>query len=289
MKFLPRQLALAFIACIALAAAPFALAGSADNAALTFGAISPRSAVITAQYWNPILRHVSQRSGVPIRLKLTKSSQELASMIRRGELDLIYANYQYAPGYDAIHYTVIARPLSGPVRSQIIVPGDSPITTLEQLRGREIAFASKVAFAGYHVPMDALLRAGIGVKPVFAGTVESALGQMQSGRAAAAAVSAMLASAYAERQHQAYRVLWSSEEYPAIPIAAHPALPKEKIQAVRAALLAMADDEKGRRILAASAPLFGRMDALGFVGADDAEYEHIRRFFKYSLTLQENP
>jgi phosphonate transport system substrate-binding protein len=289
LTLLPRTLASAFIACMTWSAAFSALAGQANSAALTFGAISPRSAVITAQYWNPILRHISQQSGVPIKLKLAKNSLELASMIRRGELDFIYSNYQFAPDSDSRRYKVIARPLASPVRSQIVVPADSFITSLDQLRGRDVVFASKVAFAGYHLPIDALLRAGIKIKPAFAGTVEGALGQMLSGRVAAAGVSAVIASDYAERQRLAYRVLWSSEEYPAVPIAAHTAVPKDKVEAVRTALLSMADNQRGREILANSAPLFGRMQPRGFVAADDTEYENVRRFYKRCLVLQENP
>lgn len=209
-------------------------------------------------------------------------------MIRRGELDFIYSNYQFAPGNDVARYTIIARPLAGASRGQIVVPTESPFTSLEQLRGQNIAFASKVAFAGYHVPMDALLRAGIAVKPKFAGTIEGALGQMLSGRVAAAGVSAVIASAYAERQHFAYRVLWSSEEYPTIPIAANPAVPKDKIEAVRAALLSMSDSQKGREILAASSQLFGRQVPLGFVPASNEEYEHMHRFYRHRMPLPES-
>lgn len=288
LKLLPRTLAVAFIACMAWSAALPAHASHAENRALIFGVISPRNAVITAQYWNPILRYVSQQSGVPLKLKVTKSSPELAGMIRRGELDFIYSNYQFNPGNDGARYTVIVRPLASAARGQIVVPADSPFTSLEQLRGREVAFPSKVAFAGYHVPMDALLRAGITVKPQFAGTIEGAMGQMLSGRAAAAGVSAVVANDYAERQHIAYRVLWSSEEYPTIPIAANSAVPKEKIEALRAALLAMSDSQKGREVLAASSPLFGQQTSLGFVPASNEEYEHMRRFYRHRLPLPES-
>jgi phosphonate transport system substrate-binding protein len=137
--------------------------------------------------------------------------------------------------------------------------------------------------------MDALLRAGIAVKPKFAGTVESALGRMLSGRSAATAVGNAIASSYAERQHLAYRVLWSSEDFPPIPIAAHPAVPKEKVEAVRSALLAMADDPAGRKILAASAPLFGRQLPLGFIAVSEAEYEPMHRFYRRRQAPPDSP
>ncbi|WP_165973783.1 phosphate/phosphite/phosphonate ABC transporter substrate-binding protein [Paucimonas lemoignei] len=262
-------------------------AGQAETPAFIFGVISPRSAVITAQYWNPILRYLTRQSGVPLKLKVAKSSPELAAMIQHGELHFIYSNYQFAPGNDGAGYIVIARPLASPSRGQIVVSTNSPYTSLEQLQGREVAFPSKVAFTGFQVPMDALLRAGIHVKPRFAGTIEGALGQMLSGRAAAAGVSAVIANAYAERQNVSYRVLWSSEEYPTVPIAVHPAVPKEKVDAVRTALLSMSERFEGREILTASSPLFGQPTSFGFVAASNAEYEHMHRFYRQRLPLPE--
>ena len=34
----------------------------------SFGVISQRSPLLSAQFWNPILRYVSDRSGVPLEL-----------------------------------------------------------------------------------------------------------------------------------------------------------------------------------------------------------------------------
>jgi len=78
-------------------------------------------------------------------------------------------------------------------------------------------------------------------------------------------------------------VLWSSEEYLNIPIAAHPRVPQEKVAAVRAALLHMADDPAGLQILAASAALIKLEPPYGFVAATDSEYNNARRFFKHTL------
>jgi phosphonate transport system substrate-binding protein len=37
---------------------------------LAWGVIIWRSPTLTAQFWNPILRYVAERSGVPLRLKV---------------------------------------------------------------------------------------------------------------------------------------------------------------------------------------------------------------------------
>lgn len=265
---------------------PFVLgpvAAHAQDAPLTFGIISQRSAVLTAQYWNPILRYVSQKSGVPLQIKLAKSGLEHAQMIRRGEFDFIYSNHNFTAENDVVGYKVFARPIEAAIRGQIIVLADSPIHSLTALQNKNVAFPSSVAFVGYHVPMDALMRSGIHVKPQFAGNQEGAIAQLLSGRAQAAAVNSQIVKDFAARQNFSYRVLWSSEEYLNIPISAHPAVPKHKVDAVRNALLRMADDAEGMKILAASASLIQKSPPHGFVAATDMEFDNTRRFYKNSL------
>lgn len=247
---------------------------------LSFGVIKTRSAVATAQYWNPILRYISKKSGIPLKLRLARSSADHATMIIRGELDFIYSHYQFAPENDTAGYRVITRPVGMSGHSQIIVPAASPHYSLDGLRGHAIAFASKGAFAGYLLPMNALQSAGITVNPQFAETLESGLGQLASGRVQAAAVNSVIAADYATRKKIAYRVLWSSEEYPGVPVAAHPAVPQDKVAAIRAAFVQMADDPQGRKILADSAPIFGVHALQGFTAANDSEYGQMRRFYR---------
>lgn len=277
---LPRVLALTIAVCCL-----FSLPGQAGEAqaAFSFGVISQRSAVLTAQYWNPILRYVSQQSGVPLQLKLAKSGPDHAQMIGRGAFDFLYSNHNFTPDNDRIGYAVFARPLENAIRGQIIVLADSPIQSLAELQGRDIVFPSAIAFVGHHVPMDALLRAGIQVKPQFAGNQEGALGQLVSGRAQAAGVNSEIARDFAARQKINYRVLWSSEEYLNIPISAHPSVPAAKVNTVKNAFLKMADDPEGIKVLAASAALMQNDPPYGFVAASDREYDNTRRFYKQSL------
>ena len=169
------------------------------------------------------------------------------------------------------------------IRGQIIVPADSPIKNVAELEGKEVVFPSIVAFVGYTVPMDMLMRSGIKVIPLFAGNQEGAIGQLVSGRAIAAGMNSQVAYAYAQRQKVAYRILWSSEEYLDIPISAHPKVPREKVAAVRAALLHMSKDDEGKKILEESAKLLRLETPFGFIAAKDSEFDNVRKLYRNSL------
>jgi phosphonate transport system substrate-binding protein len=261
-------------------------AGSArgdEQRVYSFGVISQRSPILTAQYWNPILQFVAERSGVALELRVVRTGEEHAEAVRRGEFDFIYSNHNFAPANAGAGYRVIARPAQEAIRGQIVVLADSPVRSLADLKGKEVAFPSKAAFVGYHVPMDALLRKGIGVSPQFAGNQEGAMAQLKSQRVVAAAVNSQLLRDFAQRENLAYRVLWSSEPFHNLPVSALPRVPAAATAAVRDALVAMADDPEGARVLAASADLVKQAPPLGFVVSADRDYENMRRFYRSSL------
>jgi phosphonate transport system substrate-binding protein len=268
---------------LATLAVPFPGKAQEAGTAYSFGVVNQRSPVLHAQSWNPILRYVSDKSGVALQLKLAKTAPDHSAMIGRGELDFIYSNHNFTPANDRVGYRVIARPVEAAITGQIVVPAGSPVQALSQLEGKEVAFPSRAAFVGYYVPMDALLRAGVHVLPLFAGNQEGAMGQLKSGRVRAVAVNSQVMRDYGERERFAYRVVWSSEPFLNIPISAHPSVPPDKVRAVRAALVGMADDPEGAQILAASAALIKQKPPHGFVAAGDRDFENYRRFFRNAL------
>jgi phosphonate transport system substrate-binding protein len=140
-------------------------------------------------------------------------------------------------------------------------------------------FPHTAAFLGYHLPMDALLRKGIHVKPHFAGNQEGAMGQLKAGRGVAAGVNAEVMRAFAEREHVAYRVIWSSEPYLSLALSAHPSVPAKKVKAGREVFLHMADDPEGIRVLEASAAVL-KTAPVHFIAAKDADFENMRRFYR---------
>ena len=127
----------------------------------TFYVLNQRTIALTAQYWNPILTHVSKKSGVPLELKLAKNAQEGNAIAEAGGFDFQYSNHFFTPERDRLGWKVIARPAGPGIRSQIVVPIDSPIRSLQDLNGKEVAFVSRDGFTGYWLPMDALIRAKV--------------------------------------------------------------------------------------------------------------------------------
>ena len=248
-----------------------------------FNVLNQRSIALTAQYWNPILTYVSAKSGVPLELKLAKTVQEGNKAAEQGAYDFLYTNHFFTPERDKLGYRVIARPAGPGIKSQIVVPADSPVQTLSDLNGKDVAFVSPDGFTGYWLPLDALLAAKVKVNVVFTGNQEASSAQLKINKVAAAGVNSTIMARYGRREAFEYRALWTSELYGDLCIMANPKVPADKAAAVVKALVDMAKDPQGLKILEDGAELLKSKSELGFVTADNRDYDNYRAFFKQTL------
>lgn len=252
----------------------------AATAPLSFGVLPQRSVILTAQYWNPILSYLQKKSGVPLVLKVEKTAPEHSRQVGQGRYDLVYTNHFFTRLNAKAGYRVLARPAGPAITGEIVVPEGSAITRLEELDGKEVGFPSPAAFVAYAVPLDALTRKGLSVKPVFAGNQEGIMAQLKAGRVAAAGVNSQVMRSYATREQCRYRIIWQSVEYLNLPIAAHPRVPARTAAAVVDALVSMSHDPEGLQILEKAGVLIGQQPPFGFVRATNKEYRNQWEFFK---------
>jgi phosphonate transport system substrate-binding protein len=223
---------------------------------------------------------------VPLELKLNKTAQEGNAIAERLGYDFLYTNHFFTPERDRLGYKVFARPAGPGIRSQIVVPEDSPIQTLHDLAGKDVGFVTPDGFTGYWLPYDALLRAKVMVNVVFTGNQEASFAQLRVNKIAAAGVNSSVMARYGRRENFKYRVLWTSDLYGDLCIMASPKVPAARVTAVRDTLVSMVNDPEGRRVLEAGADLLKSTGDLGFVAVEDREYDNYRRFYRTTLVKE---
>jgi phosphonate transport system substrate-binding protein len=266
---------------VAIAVAP--TTARAEEKALGFHVLNQRTIALTAQYWNPILTYVSTKSGVPLELKLAKTAHDGNANAEKGMYDFLYTNHFFTPERDRLGYKVIARPAGPGIQAQIVVPADSPVQKLEDLNGKDVAFVSKDGFTGYWLPFDALLKANVKVNALLTGNQEASSAQLKVKKVAAAGVNSKVMALYANREAFEYRVLWTSDVYHDLCIMANPKVASDKVAAVRKAFVGMSADPEGRKILEEGAALFKSKGELGFVAAENRDYDNYRKFYSQTL------
>ncbi|MBM3479770.1 MAG: phosphate/phosphite/phosphonate ABC transporter substrate-binding protein, partial [Alphaproteobacteria bacterium] len=131
-----RAVALALAALLA-ATAPAAAQGGAYR----FSPVNQWDINKTASYWNPIIQYVAEKSGLPMQLKIGRTSADTTAYVLAQEVEFVFSNHLFSPQRVSLGWKVFGRRNGPTLRAQIAVPADSPITTLEELRDQEVAFA----------------------------------------------------------------------------------------------------------------------------------------------------
>jgi phosphonate transport system substrate-binding protein len=275
----PGPLVFILIAFLAGLSAATALAGES----FSFGVVPQRSAVLTAQYWNPILDYVQRRTGIALVLKVARTGQESSEATEQGLYDFVYSNHFFQPRMTAANYQVILRSREEAITGQIVTLAESPIRGLNDLDGKEVGFPSAAAFVGYAVPMDQLLRQRIAVTPVYGGNQEGIMGQLKAGRVLAAGVNNQVMKTFAARENLRYRVLWESPPFLNLPIAVHPRVPKSVVDVVRQAIDGMDGDPEGQKVLESSAHAIGQSPPYGFSASSPEDYRSYVEFYRHTL------
>lgn len=257
----------------------YSLPALADEA-LKFGVLNQRPVALTAQLWNPILRYLGEKSGVPLTLAMGKTAQETTNRTVAGQYDFVYTNHLFTPERDKLGYKVIARFNTDEIRGQIVVPSNSSIQSLSDLNGKKVVFPSAEAFAGYALPMRALQDNNVQIEACYAGNQEGAMMQLSSGTAVAAGVNDVLMKNFSQREGFPYRAIYTSEPYHSLPVMVHPRVPHSKVNKVRSAMLAMGSDAEGRKVLDAANAILKTDGPLEIIKAGNDDYNNYRRFYR---------
>jgi phosphonate transport system substrate-binding protein len=186
----------------------------------------------------------------------------------------------FSPEREKMGWAVFGRRQSAPVRAEIVVPADSPLSTLSDLAGKDVAFPGPEATVAYKFNYGQLLLRKIDVKVVFAGNMDGAFAQLFSGKADAVGANSQLVDGYARREHKQFKVLWSSAPLYDLALMHSASVPERDAQAVAKAFLGMHDDPKGRDILEQASKQVGLTSDAYFVRSDGSEYTAYRDFYR---------
>jgi phosphonate transport system substrate-binding protein len=133
---------------------------------LTIGLLPGESAPTVMRINEPMRAYLEKRLGVPVKLEVGANYAATGEALRFGRLDIAYLGpVTYIMQGRHAKLLPFARPThagDGPTfKAVIIVPSDSPITKLTQLRGKEVAFGDPASTSGTWVPESQLLEAGL--------------------------------------------------------------------------------------------------------------------------------
>ena len=200
--------------------------------------------------WSPLLQRVGQETGMCFELRVAPNIPEFEQRLLRGEPQFVYLNpYHAVLAHQKKKYQPLLADTDDLLTGILVVRADSPIKSLEDLKGKNISFPAPNAFAASLLIRAELAKRKINTHAVFVKThsnvYRSVIGQ---DAAAGGGVNNTLASEAPEVRQQ-LRVLFETSGYTPHPIVTLPSLPAPVREKFFKAFSQLAQDDEGRKLL----------------------------------------
>ncbi len=261
-------------------------AGASEKAPLTLGFMPYLNAQDLLARYTPLADYLSKALDRPVQVTLARDYAEHLRRTGKDELDIsflggssyVVVGNAYGNKPLLVRYEFKGKPT---FHAAVFVAAESNIETLEDLKGRRMAFGSVESTLSTQVPVSMLMEAGVDLSDLAAYShlrnhqnvlMGVAYGDFDAG--------AVAAEVFHEHQTPGVRLLAESPPLSTHVLVTRRDLDPETRAALREALLALKDHPEGPAILQAIAP-----SLTGFVPAEDHHYERHRRILEQVLPI----
>lgn len=244
--------------------------------------ISPEETLV---YYQDMFDYLSLKLDIPVKLVQRKTYQETNDLVRRNSVDAAFVcSLAYVEGNEQFGMEILAVPLvkgEPYYYSYIIVPSDSDITSLKELKGKTFAFSDLLSNSGKLSPEYMIAKMGENPETFFKLTfftyshdksIQAVAEKMVDG----AAVDSLVwdyKNIKDPRLTSRTRTISKSPPYGIPPVVVSKDLDPMLKDRLKNILLHMHEDERGREIL-------NRVMIDRFSEANDSNYDSIREMKK---------
>ncbi|USH05048.1 phosphate/phosphite/phosphonate ABC transporter substrate-binding protein [Grimontia kaedaensis] len=241
-----------------------------DSHPLVFGIVPQQSSAKLIRNWSPVMKTISELSGLKIRFATAPNIPEFEKRLAEGQYDIAYMNpyhftvFNESPGYKAVAHAKNKR-----IKGILVVRESSPVKTLEELDGKSLAFPAPAAFAATLLTQATLKNKGIQFEPNYVGSHDSSYLGVADGLFEAGGGIVRTLGAAPPNAKDNLKVLYTTEGYTPHAIATHPSLSADQHRRLRAAFVALDGSPEGKEALK-------KLNIKGFQSADDDAWDDIR-------------
>lgn len=258
-------------ATLALVCCLYALSASAAPGGIyTFGVGPVQSSTELAKRWIPIFRHLSAATGHELQFQTSRNISAFQTDIVAGAFDFAFINpYHYLQSHTSAGYEAYAREKNGALVGIVLTRKDAAFSNMKQLNGLAVAFPAPNALAATWLPMNRMKELGVEVQPNYVNSMDSVYLSVARGLFPAGGGELRTFNALAPATRDQLRIIWRAEPMPPFAFVAHPRVPKDVVEKVRAAMVGMNDNPKTMALLRA-------VNLAGVEPADDSDYNAFR-------------
>ena len=211
---------------------------------INFGFAVRSSPQEDARQYLPFLTYLEKQTGYKFRLRFTPPDS--STITELGEQKVLIAAMgasEYLKAKEKYNVNILVRGLNNHNKAEyqsfIVVPPNSQLTSITQLKNKRFAFGSKSSTQGHLIPLIILNKNNITLKEfksyVYAGSHFNCANLVISGKADACGMQDTMAKSMAKKG--LVKILYESNYFPSSGIVIHNSIDKEKIKRIKKALL----------------------------------------------------
>lgn len=241
--------------------------------------ISPKE---TAAYYDQMMQYVSKKMGRPVDIIQKKTYQEVNDLLERREIEIAFVCAgPYVNGKKKFGMELLVAPMlyGKPFyQAYFIVQKDSPITNLEDLRGKRFAFTDPNSNTGALVPTYTLSAKGEKPESFFKSIIytyshDNSIRAVSKGIIEGASVDGLIWDFYYDKKPELVKntkIIYKSPLYGIPPVVVHPKTPAPLKHALKKIFLEMHADAEGKQIL-------DELKIEKFIVPEDDSYDSVRK------------
>jgi phosphonate transport system substrate-binding protein len=216
----------------------------------TFDVVPQLTAAKIYTTWSPLLQRVGQDAGLCFELRVSATIPEFEQKLLKGEPEFVFLNpYHAVLANQKKKYQPLLADSEDLLTGILVVRADSPIKTLEELKGKSITFPAPNAFAASLLIRAELAKKKIDITPVFVKTHSNVYRSVIGKDAVAGGGVNNTLDNEAPEVRQQLRVLFETPAYTPHPIVTHPSVTAAVRDRFLKAMLKLTQDDEGRKLL----------------------------------------
>ena len=239
------------LVCFATGAANAACLGEQSSTKVyTFDVVPQLTAAKIYTTWSPLLQRVGQEAGLCFELRVSSTIPEFEQKLLKGEPEFVFLNpYHAVLAQQKKKYQPLLADSEDLLTGILVVRADSPIKSLDELKGQNISFPAPNSFAASLLIRAELAKRKIDTNPVFVKTHSNVYRSVIGKDAIAGGGVNNTLDNEAPEVRQQLRVLFETQAYTPHPVATHPSVAGAVRERFLKAMLKLTQDEEGRKLL----------------------------------------
>lgn len=244
------------------------------NKEITFGVLPIVSTEKLFARFGPMADYLSKQIGQPVRLVTAPDFPTFKKRTESGKnYDLVFtAPHLYYMAQRKVGYKVIVRVAAPDMKAVIVVPKDSKINSLNDLKGKKLSTTARVALSTLMIKAH-LRKAGINTKKdlslIYTPSHNASLISTYKGVTEAGSLMLPPFKRAKKEIRKSVRVLSLTDGVPHMPIAVAKSLNKATAEKIKMALVQLKNSNEGKALLK-------HLRWPGFVAAKPSEYDKLK-------------